>query len=116
MKTLEEVAKQLRHKICRTSGNGLWSAQVRNVRIQSVKVKRTEASEDFPDCETFLLVKFDPKTWDVYRYGLIYTDPHFLTDLQQHLRRAGFDRWADVHYTEQGMQGDTYVHLIVGRW
>jgi hypothetical protein len=45
--------------------------------------------------------------------GLIYTDKLFMTELKELLTSMGFDA-SDVSYSEQGMQGDTYVSCDVG--
>ncbi len=112
--TLKEAAKRLRHVVLKTDGRGYWTNLVRNVRIQSAKVHQTEGIGF--GTEEFLLVKFDPKTWDVEEHGLIYTDRTWLAGLRAALHVIGYERADEVNYTEQGMQGEKYVHLIVGRW
>jgi len=65
-----------------------------------------------------LRVYFDTNTWDVEQQGLIYTDEFFLTGLRNRLvMELGFSRGAadDVDYSEQGMQGDTFVSLDAGK-
>ena len=116
MMTLEKIVPKLRHAVCRTDGKGWWSDSRRNVRIQSVEVQRKAPNQWFPNGEIFLLVKFDPKTWDIDKHGLIYTDAGWIRDFRRALAAAGYDHADKVNYTEQGMQGRTYVHLIVGRW
>jgi hypothetical protein len=59
-----------------------------------------------------LRVHFDTNTWDVDTDGLIYTDKQFINDLKVLLNRIELD--TDVSYSEQGMQGDTFVSLDVG--
>ncbi len=61
-----------------------------------------------------LCVYFDTKTWDVNADGLIYTDRQFQNDLRAFLNTHGLPG-ADVDYSEQGMQGDDYVSLDIGR-
>ncbi len=112
---IETAAKKLRHKTLHTDGKG-WSPHARSVRIQSVRVVREEPTAYSPEEELFLLVKFDPKTWDVDKHGFIYTDETWLRELRRELRKLGYPEASSVNYTEQGMQGDTYVHLIVGKW
>jgi hypothetical protein len=59
-----------------------------------------------------LRVHFDTNTWDVDTDGLIYTDKQFINDLKVLLNRIELN--TDVSYSEQGMQGDTFVSLDVG--
>jgi hypothetical protein len=60
-----------------------------------------------------LRVYFNTATWDVNKQGLIYTDKQFMRELKELLTTMGFDA-GDVSYSEQGMQGDTYVSCDVG--
>jgi hypothetical protein len=60
-----------------------------------------------------LRVRFNTATWDTHKDGLIYTDKQFMRELKELLTAKGFDA-SDVDYSEQGMQGDTYVSLDVG--
>jgi hypothetical protein len=48
--------------------------------------------------------------------GLIYTDKLFMLELRTYLQTLGFTaaEAADVEYSEQGMQGDSYVSCDVG--
>ena len=62
-------------------------------------------------CE--LRVRFDCRTWKVWRDGLIYTDEAFLRELKQALKKRGFPV-RGLDYTEQGMQGDDYISLSAG--
>ena len=57
---------------------------------------------------------FDPKIWNTKKLGLIYTDPLFERQVKRILKNAGFKRWNDINYSEQGMQGDNYVNFDVG--
>jgi hypothetical protein len=47
--------------------------------------------------------------------GLIYTDKLFMQELRTYLQTIGFTEAEanDVHYSEQGMQGDNYVSCDV---
>ena len=62
-----------------------------------------------------LRVYFDRKDWNIRKHGFIYTDPMFLRELQSLLKRRGLTGISGVDYTEQGMQGTTYVSLYVGQ-
>ena len=48
------------------------------------------------------------------KHGLIYTDRQFLRELRAFLDAHGLPG-ADVDYSEQGMQGDNYVSLDIGK-
>ena len=59
---------------------------------------------------------FNTATWDVNALGLIYTDKLFMSELRAYLQTLGFTaaEAADVEYSEQGMQDDSYVSCDVG--
>jgi len=96
--------------VTKTFCNGLWSDEER-------KVKLKEASVRWADPETpgygELRVRFDTKTWNPDRHGLIYTDRNWIKDLRKILMKKGFSKKAvsGLDYTEQGMQGDDYVSI-----
>jgi hypothetical protein len=98
-----------------TAGNGLWSSEERAVRITDMKIGYIDDELDGNGRCTFgeLRVKFDRKTWDINKHGLIYTDRQFLRELREFLDSQGLVG-KDVDYSEQGMQGDDYVSLDVG--
>ena len=87
-----------------TSGMGLWSNAIKEVKTTKYSVPYTNAERDFGE----LRVYFDTSDWDVEQDGLIYTDPAFLESI-----RVAFGT-NDIDYSEQGMQGDNYVSLDVG--
>jgi hypothetical protein len=60
-----------------------------------------------------LCVYFNTDTWNVDKDGLIYTDSLFKQDLMQFVAEQGLV--VDLCYSEQGMQGDNYVSLDVGK-
>jgi hypothetical protein len=92
-----------------TAGDGYWSDVAKAVEITGLQLSYTNDELDFGELRVF----FNTKTWDTYKDGLIYTDSLFLEDLCLMLDNLGFDA-SDVSYSEQGMQGDTYVSLDVG--
>ena len=92
-----------------TSGGGYWSNTKAAVEITHLQLAYTNDELDFGE----LRVYFNAKTWDVNKLGLIYTDKQFMTELKELLSAKGFDS-SDVSYSEQGMQGDTYVSCDVG--
>ena len=92
-----------------TNGNGYWSNKRKAVEITGLQLSYTNDELDFGE----LRVRFNTNTWDVNKDGLIYTDKQFMTELKELLTIQGFDA-SDVSYSEQGMQGDTYVSCDVG--
>ena len=91
-----------------TGGDSLWSdGSERRVSITKFLVRPFD-NADFGELRVF----FDPKAWDVYERGLIYTDTLFLLELREHLKLFGVDV-SNLDYSEQGMQGDDYVSLDV---
>lgn len=92
-----------------TAGDGLWSDVSKPVQVTKLSLGYVNDEEDFGE----LRVHFD-KGWDVRKDGLIYTDSLFLVMLREKLNDCGF-AGADVDYSEQGMQGDNYVSLDVGK-
>lgn len=105
------AAKHLKGAVLLTGG-GLYS----NDEGRTVEIERVEHYVDRGGGKTehFLRVYFNPLTWDVNRDGLIYTDKVWLRELRRALRDVGYHSPSKVYYTEQGMQGTRYVHLIVG--
>jgi len=93
-----------------TNGNGYWSRKQAAVEITRLQLAYTNDELDFGE----LRVYFNTKTWDVNTDGLIYTDKQFMRELKELLTAKGFDA-SDVSYSEQGMQGDTYVSCDVGQ-
>ncbi len=96
-----------------TNGRGYWSNQARAVAVKGWRIGYIDEEATFGE----LCVYFDTDTWDVDKHGLIYTDEQFIDELRGNLMLAGFSR-ADVNdigYSEQGMQGNNYVSLDVGK-
>ncbi len=92
-----------------TNGNGYWSRKATAVEITGLQLSYTNDELDFGELRVF----FNTNTWDTHKDGLIYTDKQFMRDLKKLLTAKGFDA-SDVSYSEQGMQGDTYVSCDVG--
>ena len=91
-----------------TGGGGYWSNTKAAVEITGLQLAYTNDELDFGE----LRVYFNTKTW-AWQDGLIYTDKQFMRELKELLTAKGFDA-SDVSYSEQGMQGDTYVSCDVG--
>ena len=92
-----------------TAGDGYWSTRAKPVTVTHIALPYINDEQDFGE----LTVYFDP-SWNVKQDGLIYTDRLFLKQLRARLTEVGF-AGADVDYSEQGMQGDNYVSLDVGK-
>jgi len=93
-----------------TDGTGLWSRTAALVRVVGAELSYENDEGNFGE----LRVYFDRKSWEVRKEGLIYTDRQFLTELREHLNSSRLEG-NDVDYSEQGMQGDDYVSLDVGK-
>ena len=91
-----------------TDGSGYWSKLATKVLVTGLELSYT--SDDWEHGE--LRVHFSPDTWNVDVYGLIYTDNEFISNVKVLLSRL--ELGTDVSYSEQGMQGDTFVSLDVG--
>ena len=95
-----------------TNGLGYWSRTAKAVDVTKLDLQYITDERDFGE----LCVHFTSDSWDVNTMGLIYTDKLFRTELRAYLQTLGFtaDEANDVNYSEQGMQGDTYVSCDVG--
>ena len=92
-----------------TSGDGYWSNVSKSVEITDMQLGYVNDEGDFGE----LRVYFNTDTWNVNTDGLIYTDTLFKQDLMQFVQQQGLV--VDLCYSEQGMQGDNYVSLDVGK-
>ncbi len=90
-----------------TNGTGYWSNVAKAVRIVDMRLGYVSDEEDFAE----LCVYFNTEDWDVEVDGLIYTDKQFEAELNAFLLAQGL---CEVHYSEQGMQGEDYVSCDVG--
>jgi hypothetical protein len=96
--------------IFRTSGTGFWSGDIKPVVITDMQVAYINDRQDFGELRVF----FDTQSWNTGDSGLIYTDSQWIQDLRRFLNSHGLPG-DDVDYSEQGMQGDNYVSLDVGK-
>jgi len=92
-----------------TSGNGLWSTAQKTVEITDMQLGFVDEDKEYGE----LCVYFNTDTWNVNEDGLIYTDPLFKQQLMTFVKQHGLV--VDLCYSEQGMQGDNYVSLDVGK-
>ena len=51
--------------------------------------------------------------WNVDKEGLVYTDVQFEEEIALALKKAGFDNYKGVCYSEAGMQCDDYVDFDI---
>ncbi len=99
--------------VAKTDGKGWWSTTAKAVPIL-LEVSHGEIV-DYPHALVgHLHAAFAKKDWNTRKLGLIYTDATFLEGVQTLLREAGFAHYADLRYSEQGMQGYDYVDFNVG--
>ncbi len=92
-----------------TAGDGYWSNAQKTVEITDMQLGYVSDEGDFGE----LRVYFNTDTWDVSKDGLIYTDSLFKEELMHFVKEHGLV--VDLCYSEQGMQGDDYVSLDVGK-
>lgn len=95
----------------RTNGKSYWSDRIRDVTIKQLEVN---CWNDLTFGE--LRAHFDQSDWSTLRDGLIYSDQGWMETFREKLKAIGFSdaAVADVHYSEQGMQGIRYVSMDVG--
>ena len=110
---------KLEKVILNTSGDGWWSNTQKSVTITDIKIDYIDddfggTNKDKSPRYGTVNVFFDTKTWNPDEDGLIYTDKQFLKELRGFLDKHGLPG-KDVDYTEQGMQGDDYVSMSVGK-
>jgi len=103
-------------KSCSTSGKGQWSDHSRKVVIDEIVLDNEEDAVEFGVPVQFS-VYVTPKSWDVDKHGLIYTDPQWIKEFRAALVDIGFSKKAaaEVDYTERGLEIDDCVHLEAGK-
>ena len=99
----------MQQTILSTCGDGYWSNVAKPVLVTDMQLGYVNDEGDFGE----LRVYFNTATWNVDTDGLIYTDSLFKQDLMQFVKQQGLV--VDLCYSEQGMQGDNYVSLDVGK-
>lgn len=99
--------------VTRTDGQGYWSTAAKTVRINRVIVASVSNDGEFGELRAY----FDMQDWNVESDGLIYSDKAWMRSFSSCMATLGFSVQAlsDITYTEQGMQGESYVSLDVGR-
>ena len=99
--------------VLHTAGDGLWSRKATAVTITSMVISYVDEEKEFGELQVY----FDTRDWNTNVDGLIYTDKLFQQELRIFLVSQGFSEGASytAGYSEQGMQGDNYVSLDIGR-
>ena len=87
-------------------GDGLWSSWKGKVDGELVLTHNVCIHDDAQWCEAEFSLTED---WYPDR-GLIYTDQTFMEALQAQLKELGFEK-GSIGYSEQGMQGEYFVHF-----
>lgn len=100
----------LKSVVMNTIGDGYWSEVAKAVTVTNMTLGYVSDDKDFGE----LCVYFDKRSWDVRKDGLIYTDSLFIGQLREFCNVQGLDG-NDIDYSEQGMQGEDYVSLDVGK-
>lgn len=98
---------------CNTDGRGFWSRRSTPVQVMEVTLSYLAGDKGFGE----LRAKFANDSWDVREDGLIYTDPHWMKDFRQAMKKEfqlSDKAIADIDYSEQGMQGNDFVSMDVG--
>lgn len=96
-----------------TDGSSLWAENIpRTVRVTEVFLGGVDDEGSWGE----LCARFDTRDWDSDNDGLIYTDNRWIEEFRALMRTLGFSPLAveDIHYSEQGMQGEDYVSMDVG--
>ena len=97
--------------VTRTDGAGLWSIQMKTVRINRVALAYVDEQNTFGELRAY----FDMRDWDTDNDGLIYTDKAWMSSFRACMLTLGFSDSAidRIHYSEAGMQGEDYVSMDV---
>lgn len=92
-------------------GDGLYLADNHPAQIQlttATIVDTSELDDDDAGCGN-LSVSVDFEGWDINKNGLLYTDS-CVAEIQSLIRTAtGIE--VDIDWSEEGMQGDDYLHF-----
>ena len=103
---------------CKFGGGkfNLWTRfdETEKVQLKEIDVQLILDLDPTFEYSSYLEAHFDPNIWDVSRFGLLYTDDIFEKQIIKLLNKKGIKTTAnDVFYSEQGMQGRSYVHFDV---
>jgi hypothetical protein len=105
----------------KTDGKGYWSRSKRIVQIRKLEIYLADdgKKQGMPLNIQYgnLNAYFTKSSWNTEKHGLIYTDKLWMKTFREELHMAGFSHKAamDVIYSEQGMQGEDFVNMDVGK-
>lgn len=104
------------NSVLNTNGKGLWSGEKRQVQLTELRCDYIEGKGEPFVTDTLymtLRVRFNQRTWNVNRHGLIYTDDRWIRELRSELEWMGLPKYLAraIDYTEQGMQGRDFVSV-----
>ena len=88
-----------------TSGKGLWSNVSKDVKFTYIEIS-----------EYYIDVYFDNRSWNIDKYGLIYSDNEWLNNFKNILiEKYELDSSLinAIIYTEQGLQGYNRINLEI---
>ena len=97
--------------VTQTNGRGYWSSAVKTVCINRIALAYIDDENTFGELRAY----FDPAEWDVENDGLIYSDMGWKHSFLTCMETLGFsaDAILAISYSEQGMQGESYVSMDV---
>ena len=100
--------------VTKTDGRGYWSETVKTVKIYRI-ILVVYDDDDGGGSFGELRAYFTPQEWSVDNDGLIYSDQSWMKSFKRCMTTLGFSKAAldTIHYSEQGMQGETYVSMDV---
>lgn len=112
--------------VAKTNGKGPWTKTAQEVQISKIEWEEPKTFQDEDDelveLEPIVYLYWKPGSWNRAN-GLIYRDPLFLEMAKEALMKLAEQGilpsslpWEKLGYTEQGQQGEKYVHLILGDW
>jgi hypothetical protein len=87
-------------------GKGYWGTNKKILTYTINDVVIEEGSKNYDNFRIYL-EKYDT----MKKYGFIYTDKTFETDIKKLTKGLG-----EIDYTEQGMQGRNYVSMTIDYW
>ena len=101
-----------------TNGTGHWNKNKSKKFVEIYKLELLTYDIETADGLYFsydMKVFFYKKHWNYKNDGLIYGDKKWLNSFRRNLIKIGFSKEAvkAVDYSEQGLQGQRYVHIEI---
>ena len=99
--------------VTKTDGTGHWSSRNATLFISNIVLAYVADDGGFGELRAY----FNKDDWNTFEDGLVYTDECWLESFRLGLLQTGLSNNAvsDVQYSEQGMQGQNYVSMDVGK-